>query len=41
MAKKVKETTHGPKAMKFNSKVIHAGVSPDPSTGAKIGRAHV
>ncbi len=34
MAKKVKETTHGPKAMKFNSKVIHAGVSPDPSTGA-------
>ena len=34
MAKKVKETTHGPKSMKFNSKVIHAGVSPDPSTGA-------
>jgi len=34
MAKKVKETTHGPKTMKFNSKVIHAGVSPDPSTGA-------
>jgi len=34
MAKKVKETAHGPKTMKFNSKVIHAGVSPDPSTGA-------
>ena len=34
MAKKVKETAHGPKSMKFNSKVIHAGVSPDPSTGA-------
>ena len=33
MAKKVKETAHGPKSMKFNSKVIHAGVSPDPSTG--------
>ncbi len=34
MAKKVKETAHGPKSMKFNSMVIHAGVSPDPSTGA-------
>ena len=34
MAKKVKETAHGPKSMKFNTKVIHAGVSPDPSTGA-------
>ena len=30
----MKETAHGPKSMKFNSKVIHAGVSPDPSTGA-------
>lgn len=34
MAKKVKVTGAVKKEMHFNSKVIHAGVSPDPSTGA-------
>ncbi len=34
MTKKVKDSVGGNKEMHFNSKVIHAGVSPDPSTGA-------
>ncbi len=34
MAKKAKSGTSTPKPMKFNSKVIHAGIEPDPSTGA-------
>ncbi len=34
MAKKAKSSTSTPKPMKFNSKVIHAGIEPDPSTGA-------
>jgi cystathionine gamma-lyase len=34
MAKKIKTNSSEHPPMRFNSKVIHAGVSPDPATGA-------
>jgi cystathionine beta-lyase len=34
MAKKAKSGASAPRSMKFNSKLLHAGIEPDPGTGA-------